>query len=417
MREDDAPDRKPEEPPAPAPEPPRLGRRARREKAAADAMRSLIRDLILDEFGHVRDEAPPLELTLKLRADPADNWALAFSPDIREQVLDQSAEYLSEREAFHAGRIYCYRCGTSFCPHAMPPGPLTVFRGYDATGIPTWHEFTQSLLDASDPRVDQLFETPPKLVARWETGKQLKEQQLNSYGRQSRTYAVLGQVVAGYFRLRPEQRKRSPHVDRLAVTWQVVESRDARGQFLLRLNPVAGVPGGGSLEELFAAEWEPWLSPHQARAARAIAKLEASVREAREAGDNRAIRRTMGRIPEIMKSLAISIERGHRQSRRRTRHAEQRRGERRPVQMALRDLARLPAESLLFDERSDTIVAPAEHGRTHVFTRDARHVTSFVCAPAALSQRIRRRRWVPLSDAQRDLFMQNSERLRARHHA
>jgi len=76
-------------------------------------------------------------------------------------------------------------------PAQPAAGPHDVFSGYNSFGIPEWQEFVQALVDARDPRVDQLYADPPALLALVQTGRELRNRQLSSFGRASKTYSIL----------------------------------------------------------------------------------------------------------------------------------------------------------------------------------------------------------------------------------
>jgi hypothetical protein len=175
-----------------------------------------------------------------------------------------------------------------------------------------------------------------------------------------------------------------------------VETRTATGQLALRLNPVCRLPEGGDLAERYASGWGTWVQ----RAHRtAESALEDMARRINDAGEDRhrVARATLNRIPGVMQRFAQSLDRGHRQTRRRTHHAEQRRQQDRPVHMAFNDATRAKDDILLYEERSDAVVVPGPQGRIHLFSRSGKHMTSFVGKAGTVDQRRRSQRWTPLS--------------------
>lgn len=397
-----------DEPPADEEKPPpgpRLDRSSRRVQAAADALRSTIRDIV--DGAYNREDLPtgPVDLHLGFTVDPANGFALTVKPSIHEQVLSQFDELAALHGAYSAGHVYCFRCRNSQCEHAVPSTSLQVFAGYSSTGIPIWKEFTQVLLDGKDDRVDQLYARRPGVLTRVEFGKQLKSEQLHSFGKGSKTYAVLGQVVAGYF---SDKRLRDPDTDeieRWAVTFQVVEMRRAMNRPGLALNVLCRFPQGGTLSDYYGEGGGAWMLRAQRHAEQALRGLERQ-RVEREDLDSATQRKIMGRIPSILGQLSTSLERGFVQSTRRTAHSDARRKQQRPVQQAVADASGAGADDLLHDEKSKMVVVRGKHGRFHVFTPDARHVTSFKGKPDTVENRVRRHRWRPLTDAEKDDWLQ-----------
>lgn len=363
----------------------------RRVTAAQNALRALIRDLYGSRFGSASPVPPQIRLSLTLEVSPASSWALEFRPPLTDQIVDVLEETEAQPGAFQPGHVYCFRCRSSGCEHSVPPGPTFVFQHYSPTGIPTWCELVQILLDEHDPRAEDLFAVPPRVVTRVLTGHQLRKAQLTTFGRASRTYAILGQVVAGYYSLPCSGLVAGP-VSRFAITLQAVETRAADGAFALRLNVVPGI--------MHDVAWAEWLSrPDQslvrrqlAATGRALETLERKARAARMASGSGAMRDVLQSIPSLLRTLARSLERSDRARLRRTRHALERSAER-PIAKALQDAREAPPERLFVDEKRATWVVAGSSGRTHIFNEDGRHITSFFLAPGALEFRLRTNRW------------------------
>ena len=363
----------------------------RRVRAALDVLRTAIRDQYLAQFGAQETLPASLSIHLQMTVRPRENWSLDFVPAFHEQVIPQLSDAEAAREVFTVGRIYCFRCESSVCEHGAPQHPLQVFRGYDATGRPEWHELTQALIDDKVERVELLFAPKPKVVAHFQPGRQLKGRQLSAFGKSSLSYSVLGQVIAGYLDLRGE---------RAAVTLQLIEGRGRDGRLRLRLNPIAF-----SVDEHFLMEWltsgtQSGLLRALQLAEREVHQLEQQVIAARERRDQESANQQMGRVPAILRRLAETIERGGRQEQRRTRHVETRREEQRPVHKAFEDATRATPDQCFYDAKARTFVVVGDRGRAHAFSAAGRHVTSFVVKPSAVAFRVRTERWRPVTAAE-----------------
>lgn len=367
-------------------------RTERREKAVADALRVLIRDTHADRFGSSAPDNVDFPLHLQLHVQPAANWALNFEPPLAEQVGRQIEEVRALHGAYRAGYVYCFRCESAACGHAAPPSASSVFKGYSETGLPEWQDLHQAFVSAHDGRVGSLFEPRPQVLALVQLGHELRARQLSTFGRSSRTYALLGQVVVGYLTL-PQSTLRSGTSRRLALTFQIVETRESHGRIGVRLNTLAGLPPDLDLEELLGSDWEPWVHRARELTVRAIEEIEWRVQAAAEGNRAAGIQAAMRRIPSVLRRLAEFLERGHRQGQRRTRHVENRRQEQRPVHKALEDTRDAPTDAVYRDERAGTMVVCGPQGRAHVFSDTGRHVTSFTIGPEAVALRLRTQRW------------------------
>ncbi len=387
----DAPNPTPE--PAPVEQKPKVSRSERREKAAKDALRTFLRDLHLDRFGAVQTKADKIDLTLHLKADPANDWGLEFKPSLGEQLLSQVEDAQAGWNVFKQGRTYCFRCESPDCEHAAPPDPLKVFKGYEPNGLPIWCDLTQALIEAKDERVDRLFGNPPGVVSVVQYGHDLKARQLSSFGRSSKTYSILGQVITGYFPLPAKEGGGLDKTSRLAISFQAVEARGDHGTVKIKLNALARLPDGLDLSDLLASGWQPGLFRARQTAMRAMENLEQQAAGARTRGDTEEISQAMRQVPVILRRLSESLERTDRQVVRRTRHVEERRHQQRPVHKALDDALSASLETSFYDEKAGTAVFCGPQGRAHVFNPNGQHVTSFTLRPAAIDFRLRTRRW------------------------
>ena len=176
---------------------PALSRTERRERAVADALRTLVRDLHEHQFGPVAPQSPEIDMVLRLRARPSEGWALSFQPPLGRQVLAQIERLHAVLGVYRDGALHCFKCGSTTCDHAAPPGPLSVFAGYDPMGLPEWRDFAQTLIERRDERVGSLFERSARVVAAVQAGRDLRARQLATFGRATTTYSILGQVTAG----------------------------------------------------------------------------------------------------------------------------------------------------------------------------------------------------------------------------
>jgi len=321
----------------------------------------------------------------------AISWTAGQSPgELSEQALASAAETLAENQPFRNGRVYCYACRSAVCEHARPAEDGQVFAGYQPTGKPYWEEFFNYLLAIGDDRAERLFAPRPELLARVVGRRRLVAEQLDSFGRNSLTYRVWGQVVAGYVTVAEE---------RMALTVQLVENKGHQ----LRLQVLAP-------ELLLAA-----LADAPAHSRSALHRVHEAIRGARrDMADISHLweaRHAPARLPEcrekafaILRHLAHSIERKGRQDGRRTAHAEQRANQQRPVHTAREDLKQATDADFFRDRFRNSLIVLGKAGRAHAFNEDGCHITSFSLNGDELDRRLQRSRYQPLDEAERTAF-------------
>jgi hypothetical protein len=384
----------PSEQEAGAQSPPQITRLQRKEKAACDALKGLIRECHLDAFGVRPPSSDELTLSLQIRVRHSLEWALDLEPPLVRQIEEQLAEAHAAAMAYHAGRVHCFRCRSSDCEHSAPPAMGYVFKGYSSTGVPEWWELVQALIEMRDERAEQLYEAPPRVLACVQFGHDLKAKQLSSFGRASRNYSILAQCVCGYYTMPGGVPSGHRDFNRLAVTFQAVETRDPAGRLSLRLNTIPSAITLDQWQELIIADAPTGIGESIAQAEQAMADLAQVITDARSRGGeaSQEVRHQFAQVPHLMRRLARAIEQRARQSTRRTHHAQERRAQR-PVHKALDDAVHASDESIFFDERQKTFVVCGPHGRAHVFNDQGRHVTTFRLPPGSLDFRIRTQRW------------------------
>jgi hypothetical protein len=358
-----------------------LSAQARRlESELADLARRLHRRM----FGAEATFPGRLSIDIEIPAEPQTDSAAG--PELLSRLSAALQKTGARADAILPGRVFCYRCESGACEHAAPPRPQAVFAGFSPTGQPEWKDLGQVLLEARHENVDALFGDPPAALAHVQPGRDLKARLLHPFGKSSKTYDVLAQLIAGPFggdtRLPPS-----------ALTVQAIESRHPDGRTRLTLHRV----GGAAVDFLDAHPEHPFSIAFPAARTR-LAAIESDL----ASGDPAPARRSelMRKIPGILHDLRRVVERGGRQRERRTRHADERRREHRPTQAALQDAWKASDTDLLADDARGTLIVLGPRGRAHAFTPGGKHVTSLILDREALSRRIARKRWRPATPAE-----------------
>jgi len=362
-----------------------LSARARRlESELADLARRLHRRM----FG--ADASFPGRLSIDIEIPAAPQTDSAAGPELLSRLSAALQKTSARADAILPGRVFCYRCESGGCEHAAPPRPQAVFAGFSPTGQPEWKDLGQVLLEARHENVDALFGDPPAALAHVQPGRDLKARLLHPFGKSSKTFDVLAQLVAGPF-------GGDRHLPSSALTVQAIESRHPDGRTRLTLHRV----GSEAVEFLDAHPEHPFSIAFAAARTR-LAAIEKDL----AAGEPAPARRSelMRKIPGILHDLRRAVERGGRQRERRTRHADERRRENRPTQAALQDAWKASDTDLLADDARGTLIVLGPRGRAHAFTPGGKHVTSLILDREALSRRMARKRWRPATSAEIQLL-------------
>ena len=361
-----------------------------------DALRTLLRDFHADAFPESGSGGKPGEITLQLHVDPESDWALSFSPDLAEQLMHQFEDAEAGSDQFVDGAVFNFHAESNDHPLCRPPSTTEVFAGYNSLGQPQWKELAQVLIDHKDERVDRLYAKGGPVVCLIQRGKELKQELLTSFGKSSKTFSLLGQVVAGYVRI-PAGIPLPPGTpNRAAITFQIVETRGRGGDFRVALNTVVGGLTPDQRAELLASSELSGVYRAREVAQRSLKEISRDAAAARAQRDMKRFHEVMRRVGRVERALAASLERDRRQNNRRTKHADQRRKDpARAAHKAQEDARAASDDQWFLDQRHKTLVVCTDKGRAHAFSPEGKHVTSFRLNAEGVAFRVRTDRFTP----------------------
>ncbi|MCA9548183.1 MAG: hypothetical protein KC613_27455, partial [Myxococcales bacterium] len=286
------------------------------------------------------------------------------------------------------GHVYCFQCSSPDCRHAKPDDPQALFVGYAPTGKPQWLGFVQACVDRRVDGVQRLYHRPPGVVGLLETTA-LTAELLPGFGHGGGAYRVLGQAAVGL--VPADLTGRSG--ERVALALQVVETRRPGTPVQLRLN-ILGLASEAVIAA--AADGAPHGPPERLRRLieKARRQLGAITRRAVTAEARREAYAVDQAVQSLLGGLRGDLVRVFDADGRRTRHAEDRRREgERPTSNVWRDARQAGDDRVFHDAHRETLVVVGPKGRAHVFTAEARHVTSMRLEPGELERRLAKRRW------------------------
>lgn len=314
-----------------------------------------------------------LDLNLRIPLDPSD---VVQAADLAaQQVLARVREVREHERALRPGAVYCYFQGSAEGEGTRPKEPRQVFDGFGSTGRPVFTDFVTMAIERKDPGIDRLLGGEDVVLTHVTMGRVLRTQQLAEFGGDSPVFRILGQVDAGLFKvLGAEQRA--------AFSFQLLRGTTLEGKPRLRLHAVGAV----DLMDLADPSVLHILSRFQRR-------LDAeSLRLAGKAVHGEVDEEQF--VLPLLNELAQKLAGRQKHRSRRTAHADERSEEgQRPTPRAYPDATEAHDGAILWDTEKSTVVVLGPKGRVHVFTPQAKHVTSVMMQGSAVERRRHTGRW------------------------
>jgi len=343
-----------------------------------------------------------------------DALSRAAAAVLATRAMQAVREAASGVDVWRTDGVFCLQCDSPDCQHARPPSPTDVFAGYLPTGKPNWVDFSNFCMDRGVEGFETLFVERPGVVAVALSGADLAGELLESF--RMREYMVAGAVVAGLLPADFEPVRAGQ--GRVAVSLVAV-ARIAGGSMTIRLGQVGidqdalDQAAGAQAHRGPAERLRRLVAATRGRldAAALALKHEPALRDT--ADHDEFARRLDAAVMPILNRLRSDLVAVFSGVDDRTKHGEHRsRSGDRPTSVAFTDAAAVTDERLFFDMVEHTVVVAGPRGRCHVFTRDARHVTSLTLDPGEFDQRVSRKRWRPLDPQAVAAFRQSLSRRR-----
>ena len=296
------------------------------------------------------------------------------------QVVQRVQEVRAHDRALIEGAVYCYFTESAEDEASRPKEPRQVFDGYSSTGRPVFSDFVTMAIERKSPDLDAMLAGEDIILTHVQMGRVLRTAQLAEFGKTSPVYRILGQVDAGLFKVRGSEAK-------AAFSFQVLRGQTLEGKALLRVNPV-GKHRVIDLEDPSVARILRRFQLHLEDEGLRLAGLETTAAQKEEAPNEEEF------VRPLLQDLARQLESRARRRGRRTEHADQRvEKNQRPTTKAYEDADCARDDALVWDEEQQTMVVLGPRQRVHVFSPDARHVTSVVMNRNNVEQRRRSHRW------------------------
>jgi hypothetical protein len=268
-----------------------------------------------------------------------------------------------------------------------------VFDGYSSTGKPVFSDFVTMAIERKDPHIEQLLAGEEIVLTRVTMGRVLRTQQLAEFGSNSPVFKILGQVDAGLFRVLSS-------AGRCAFSFQLLRGTTLEGRVRLRLHPV------GAVDPMDLAD--PALMQILSRFQR---HLDVEALRLQGMLQNGEVDEEAFVLP-MLQEFAQRLQSRTRNTGRRTQHGLERSEEgQRPTSRAYPDAGEASDDAILWDLDQNTVVVLGGKGRVHVFTPQARHVTSVMMQGHAIERRRHMGRWRLAEPEERGEFRIHIKRL------
>ncbi len=357
---------------------------------ASSAVRSLsqmAQDLLdiegVDMLGRPRFMDVQVRIPLDAKRDGGRSASMLV-----EQILRRVQEVREHDRALVPGSVYCYFSESADAESSRPAEPRHVFDGYTSTGRPQFTDFVTMAIERKDDGIDALLDGQDVVVTHVSLGRVLRTAQLAEFGKSSPVYKILGQVDAGLYPV-----VNGPH--KAAFSFQLLRGSTLEGKPRLRVHSVSAV----DLTDLADPSVAEILRRFQQRLDAESLRLAA--KESKGTTEEEEEEFVLPLLQELAKRLS---GRAKRQGRR-TEHAVQRADEgQRPTTKASADAAAADDEHILEDDVEGTIVILGPKGRVHVYSRDGKHVTSFMMTGGNVQKRRQEGRWRASEPAARGEF-------------
>jgi hypothetical protein len=339
-------------------------------RALADMARALLHIEGVDPLAMPRY----LDLQLRVPLDGGNDIRHAAGTAV-EQILQRVREVREHEQALRPGAVYSYFTDSSHEEGCRPIEPRHVFDGYSSTGKPKFADFVTLAIERKDPEIERMLAGEEIVLTHVTMGRVLRTQQLAEFGGNSPVFKILGQVNAGLFRVLGD-------AGRCAFSFQLLRGKTLEGRVRLRLHPVSAVDP----MDLADPALMQILSRFQRKLDTEALRLEGQLKGG-EVDEEEFV------LP-LLQEFAKQLQSRTRNTGRRTQHGIERSEEgQRPTAKAYPDAGEANDSSILWDIDQSTVVVLGAKGRVHVFSPQAKHVTSVVMQRPAVERRRQQGRW------------------------
>lgn len=393
------------------PDRPKSRHRSRAAESIHRRIVGLVKSLLTQKGNDTLDGLPSkieLNLRIPVRLDRDDHSdSRKFSQSLLAQVDSLRIQGETEALGHRFGHAPCYWCNAAVCEHSTPPDHHSILIGWSPTGVPIWKNLTSVLIKNKDEQIDLLYGENPGPVIHWLSEGDLLDNILPEYLNDSLFARPVGALIAGGFPLLMPQSE----TEHLSITALILESRIGRSVPKYTLNLIAKTPAPHHLATLLGSEKRSILPNWISSLRSAMNNLHQELQTMAKKGKRPTLQKSRELVVDLLIESRSHLKTLRRRSSRRTNHAQERaENPNRPTSAAISDILSCNDKDIFQDRKESTVVIRGKNGRIHIFTANARHVTSAIFSNDAVTNRLAKGRWIPMKKKRAEAFLDHVTR-------
>jgi hypothetical protein len=333
--------------------------------------------------GSTKDEGLEIQLRIPRTQSGIRDAALAMAREWRESLEKQ----VLESGLLVPGRAYVFSEEGFKGDYAKPMDARQVLVGYGLEGRPRYADLVSFAIEKKHEGIEDLLAGKDAVVSFFEKGSAVTDGVKPAFEPEKLPYVLVAQAMVGLFTTQDGHRK-------VALTLQVLKRDRGEEGFQLLLHPVASV----DLDDLPEVGIRKILRAFQGN----LNHLSKTLAGKKAAGTDYDMEEE---VLSELRGLVRRLSHNAKNVGRRTEHARDRSDEgRRPTQLAFPEAKTARDHHLYMDPKEGSVVVIGRGKRVHVFSPDARHITSMVLNQSQVKERVKTGRWRPAQPEERGSF-------------
>ncbi|HHI79021.1 MAG TPA: hypothetical protein ENK02_03505 [Planctomycetes bacterium] len=326
-------------------------------------------------------------LEVQLRVPRTQGGIQEAAQKLVREWRDSLEKQVLESGLLVPGRAYVFSEEGFQGDYARPMDARQVLVGYGLEGRPRYADLVSYAIEKKHEGIEELLAGKEAVVSFFEKGSTVTEGVKPAFEPENLPYVLVGQAMIGLFTTQDGNRK-------VALTLQVLKRDRGEEGFQLLLHPVSRV----DLDDLPEVGIRKILRGFQGN----LNHLAKTLAGKKAAGSEYDLEEE---VLSELRGLARRLSHNAKNMGRKTEHARERSEEgRRPTQLAFPEAKTARDHHLYMDPKEGSVVVIGRGRRVHVFSPDARHITSMVLNQSQVKERVKSGRWRPAGPEERGSF-------------